>query len=126
VLQVVRNGRLRVSTADSQTLTFASEDLASRQWVTGDYFCRWQNHEPRPITGSTADAIVLGPDPAWSRQPAAGEIVEIMVRLQQPYVDPRYCIGCGVCEHECPVYSHRAIQVTAENESRNLNQKLVL
>ena len=39
---------------------------------------------------------------------------------------PRACIGCGVCEHECPVSGLRAIRVTAENESRSRKHSLLL
>ncbi|MBF0258675.1 MAG: 4Fe-4S binding protein [Desulfamplus sp.] len=44
--------------------------------------------------------------------------------LQRPLVDPHRCIGCGVCEHECPVKGKRAIRVTAENESRHRSHML--
>ncbi len=46
------------------------------------------------------------------------------VRLQQPFVDPARCNGCGICEHECPVSGLRAIRVTAENESRSRARSL--
>jgi len=41
-------------------------------------------------------------------------------------VDPHQCIGCGVCEHECPVQGRRAIRVTAENESRQRAHQLIV
>jgi ferredoxin len=28
-----------------------------------------------------------------------------------PEIDPQYCIGCGACEHACPVLPHTAIFV---------------
>ncbi|MDJ0668352.1 MAG: 4Fe-4S binding protein, partial [Desulfobacterales bacterium] len=43
----------------------------------------------------------------------------VHVRLQQPFVDPHRCIGCGVCQHECPVRGRAAIRVTSENETRS-------
>ena len=46
-------------------------------------------------------------------------LVEVLVRLQKPYVDAARCIGCGVCEHECPITGLRGIRVTFENESRS-------
>jgi ferredoxin len=58
--------------------------------------------------------------------PVPGSLVEIQIRLQQPYVDPKHCIGCGVCEHECPVPGKRAIRVTADNESRTPEHALLL
>ena len=53
------------------------------------------------------------PDPkkGWKLQP--GDTVEVLVRLQKPYVDPARCIGCGVCEHECPIAGSRGIRVSA-------------
>jgi ferredoxin len=56
----------------------------------------------------------------------AGDPVEIQVRLQCPAIDIEKCIGCGICEHECPVTGLRAIRITAENESRNPNRSLLL
>lgn len=50
---------------------------------------------------------------------AAGDEVEVLVRLQKPYVDAARCIGCGVCEHECPIAGLRGIRVSYENESRS-------
>ncbi len=35
--------------------------------------------------------------------PATGGRVDILVRLPRPFVDAAKCIGCGMCEHECPV-----------------------
>ena len=55
-------------------------------------------------------------------QPAGGG--PLQVRLQQPYVDPDLCIGCGICEHECPVSGLRAIRVGAENESRDPEHRI--
>jgi MauM/NapG family ferredoxin protein len=48
------------------------------------------------------------------------------VRLQRPVVDPARCIGCGVCEHECPMNGLRAIRVTADNESRDRGHAILL
>ena len=46
--------------------------------------------------------------------------------LRRPYVDPELCIGCGICEHECPVVDHRAIRVTAVGETRSRKRSLLL
>jgi ferredoxin len=65
-------------------------------------------------------------DLAFEPPPPPGSRIEILVKLQQPYVDPNRCIGCGICEHECPVPGKRAIRVTAENESRSREHALLL
>jgi ferredoxin len=38
----------------------------------------------------------------------------------------QHCIGCGVCEHECPMNGLRAIRVTADNESRDPRHSVLL
>ncbi len=46
-----------------------------------------------------------------------------MLELTVPRVDVDRCIGCGICEHECPVVGdRRAIYVTAEGETRSQSQ----
>ena len=48
------------------------------------------------------------------------------ITLRRPYVDPALCIGCGICQHECPVPGRRAIRVTADGESRDRDHALLL
>jgi formate hydrogenlyase subunit 6/NADH:ubiquinone oxidoreductase subunit I len=31
--------------------------------------------------------------------------------LKRPYVDPAKCVGCGICEHECPIRGPAAVRV---------------
>ncbi|MFB0508794.1 MAG: 4Fe-4S binding protein, partial [Thermodesulfobacteriota bacterium] len=62
----------------------------------------------------------------WKKPPPPKSFIQIQVRLQLPYVDPKLCIGCGICEHECPVRVKRAIRVTPENESRGRERSLLL
>jgi ferredoxin len=49
-----------------------------------------------------------------------------MITLRRPYVDPSLCIGCGICEHECPVKDHAAIRVTAIGETRSEERGLLM
>jgi polyferredoxin len=48
------------------------------------------------------------------------------ITLRRPYVDPALCIGCGICEHECPVKDHAAIRVTAIGETRSPDRRLLM
>lgn len=48
------------------------------------------------------------------------------VTLQKPYMRPELCIGCGICEHECPVSDQRAVYVTAIGETRSKERTLLL
>lgn len=48
------------------------------------------------------------------------------VTLNRPYMRPELCIGCGICEHECPVIDDAAVYVTAIGESRDDGRTLLL
>jgi len=49
-----------------------------------------------------------------------------IVILNQPFMVPDLCIGCGICEHECPIKDSRAVYVTAVGESRSHERKMLL
>jgi ferredoxin len=120
-------GRGKVKALQGDGLTLGGAALTPGRLGTGDYFLQPMSGDPatrRRIRGNTADSLTLSPGEAWT--PAPGESVEVVVRLQQPQVDLARCIGCGVCEHECPVSGQRAIRVSAENESRSPKRSLLL
>ena len=48
------------------------------------------------------------------------------VKLKQPYVDPRLCIGCGICENKCPVEDLAAIRVSSVGETRSVDNQMIL
>ena len=120
---------LIVAEADFQNIRFRSELLVPGRLATGDYYCREEKEngsEPLRIVSNQADGLTVIAEGSWKQPPPAGSRLEILIRLQQPYVRPEQCIGCGVCEHECPVRGRRAIRVTAENESRHPEHAMIL
>ena len=46
-------------------------------------------------------------------------------RLLKPFVRPDRCIGCGACEHVCPVHDQAAIRVSSVGESRSSTNVLL-
>jgi len=48
------------------------------------------------------------------------------VTLNKPYMRPELCIGCGICQKECPVVDDAAVYVTAVGESRSDERTLLL
>jgi polyferredoxin len=54
------------------------------------------------------------------------DVLGQMVILNKPFIVPDLCIGCGICEAECPVLDQPAVYVTAVGESRSKNRKLLL
>jgi len=128
IFQTVRDGAFTVAGADGARLRLAGgAALEPDRFATGDYFCRVEGDDAlRVITGNGPDTLSVDAAKPWAEPPADGARVEIQVRLQRPVVDPRLCIGCGVCEHECPVSGLRAIRVTADNETRSAKRSVLL
>ncbi|MCP3677055.1 MAG: 4Fe-4S dicluster domain-containing protein, partial [Deltaproteobacteria bacterium] len=49
-----------------------------------------------------------------------------LIALQQPYLEPSLCIGCGICENKCPVEDKAAIRVTSVGETRSQVNRMLL
>jgi polyferredoxin len=41
------------------------------------------------------------------------------VKVKQPYIIDKLCVGCGICENKCPLSGTSAVLVTSEGEVRN-------
>ena len=120
---------LTVAKADALYIEFQGTGPGVNQLATGDYYVvvpASGDRRPRRIVGNWERGLRIAEGLPFEPLPKPGSPVEIQIRLQQPHVDPARCIGCGVCEHECPVPGKRAIRVTADNESRNPEHALLL
>jgi polyferredoxin/formate hydrogenlyase subunit 6/NADH:ubiquinone oxidoreductase subunit I len=125
----VRGGVLSVKKADTLTVEFEGNPLQPGRFATGDYYCKVATaavDHRRRIVDNTANTLTIASSRPWQRPPPPQSFVHIQVRLQLPFVDLKLCIGCGICEHECPVRVKRAIRVTSENESRGTERSLLL
>ena len=57
------------------------------------------------------------------------EVVDLagnVKQVKQPYPDPSHCVGCGACEHACPVQDRPAVYVTSVGESRSRTNQILL
>jgi len=121
--------KLIVAKADTLYVEFQDTGPGMNEFATGDYFTvvlTSPDHRPRRIVSNWERGLRIADGLPFESPPMSGSCVEIQIRLQQPYVDPKHCIGCGVCEHECPVPGKRAIRVTADNESRTPEHAFLL
>jgi formate hydrogenlyase subunit 6/NADH:ubiquinone oxidoreductase subunit I len=127
--QVVRNGRFQVRSVSGQDVVLTKPIQALQGIGSGDFYVKAVDGPQQirwPILSHSEHALQLGSSTTGAQMPRRTDFVEIVVRLQKPYVDPRQCIGCGICEHECPVQGRRAIRVSAENESRQPRHRLII
>lgn len=126
--RAVRDGTLAIAAVEGDTFRFATggHALPPGRYASGDHFCLAEGDPaPRRIVANTADTVTFAPAPGGKKPPAPGTRVEIQVRLQRPVVEAERCIGCGICEHECPVSGLRAIRITAEGETRSASRSLL-
>ncbi|UCF00198.1 MAG: 4Fe-4S binding protein [Planctomycetota bacterium] len=126
IFNTVREGTLTVKKATEKKIETVEETLVLGRFSTGDYYCTSEGGEGLKIAANTKNLIELTPDKKNGKIPAEGSIIEVKVRLQRPLIDIEKCIGCGVCEHECPVSGKKAIRVSAEGETRNADSRLLL
>jgi polyferredoxin len=124
--QPVQNGQGRVASVDGARVKLSDAQWPAFNLAGGDYYLHWREGPPALIVAAAAPFITLTASPGNDFRPVAGDICRIEVRLQRPSIDPHRCIGCGVCEHECPVQGQRAVRVSAENESRQIRHRLVV
>ena len=126
VFNTVRDGILTVKKVAGNTIETAEADFILDKFATGDYYCAIGSGQRGKITANTENTIVISSDTLFEKGPAKEDKIEIQVRLQRPYVDIEKCIGCGVCEHECPISGKKAIRVSAEGETRSSDRTLLL
>lgn len=86
--------------------------------------------ETHRILNNDADTLQIGElDPStgevvagsrFKQDPQRAAIAQINLEFKVPKIDTELCIGCGICETECPVVGdRRAVYVTAEGETRS-------
>jgi len=122
----VRDGQGRIASVVGGRIELSGMAWPSRNLGGGDYFLQTGQGPPVMIVAAAAPHVIVAATRDDGLPPQVGDSCRIAVRLQQPYVDPHRCIGCGVCEHECPVQGRRAVRVSAENESRQVRHRLVI
>jgi ferredoxin len=121
-------GSLIVKNSGLHDIEFKEAAFKPGLLSTGDYFYRARENDDklRLIIRNSEKIITVSPSLPLKPVPRPGSLAEIHIRLQKPFVDPAKCTGCGVCEHECPVRSIRAIRVTSDNESRSKTAAMII
>ncbi len=121
VFNTIRDGIMTVSAVEGKTIRIM-ENLPEGKFGTGDYYALFDDGSRLQIAANTENSLEF----SEGNIPAKNGKIEIQVRLQRPFIDVEKCIGCGICEHECPVSGKRAIRVSAEGETRSMDRRLLL
>ncbi len=120
----IRGGVMTVRKAQGKTVETVENTMEADKFATGDYYCVFAGEKPVKIAANSENSIEISEN--FAKKPAEGDKIAIQVRLQRPYIDIEKCIGCGICEHECPVSGRKAIRVSAEGETRSADRILLL
>jgi polyferredoxin len=122
----VRDGIFTAKEFRGDTIEIVENNLKPAKFAGGDYYCAVEGSVRRKIEANSENSLTISADEQFRSLAAKSGKIEVQVRLQQPYVDIERCIGCGICEHECPVSGKKAIRVSAEGETRSANRRLLL
>lgn len=83
----------------------------------------WAMHTPCIVC---EEVCPTAPKAIWYKKVELQDRHHQTIKLNQPYVEPALCIGCGICENKCPVIDQAAIRVTSVGESRSQENKMIL
>ncbi|MCH9675141.1 MAG: 4Fe-4S dicluster domain-containing protein [Gammaproteobacteria bacterium] len=83
----------------------------------------WANQVPCVVC---EEVCPVAPKAIQSIDEEVKDVFGNMVVLNKPFIVPDLCIGCGICQAECPVQDQPAVYVTAVGESRSQERKLLL
>jgi len=130
IYQSVReHNDIKIRMLEKNVVETTNKNMEPDRFATGDYFLKFIDMPDLSlslITGNTENKIEFTGTDSLDKALYYDGRAEILILLQQPYIDPEKCIGCGICQHECPVKGKRAIRITAENESRNPEHSFLL
>jgi len=127
--EIIRDGESLPAWMFGREIELETPPAATVNLASGDYFVGIIAQPElglRRIVRHLGERLVVEGPPTPSGTPAEPVEIDILVKLEHPYVDPSRCIGCGMCERECPVAGQRAIRVFSEHESRAQKGQFIL
>ena len=129
--RTIRDGNYRIANIAGNEVHLEGLVLKPEKYASGDYYCALKNDttgdiQRYRIIANTERTITVDETDSAFMAAQKGDSVQIQIHLQAPLIDIEKCIGCGTCEHECPVSGLRAIHVSAENETRSARRSLTI
>ncbi len=83
----------------------------------------WANEIPCVVC---EEVCPVAPKAIQTKDVETKDVFGELITLNKPFIVPDLCIGCGICQTECPVTDQAAVYVTAVGESRSQYRKLLL
>jgi len=124
--QTVRNGVKAVTKITDNMIELKENDMQGGSLSSGDFYVSVAGSLAKIISNKENVIFFEKTDAISDMKLDNIKQIEIKVRLQRPYVDIEKCIGCGICEHECPVSGKRAVRVSAEGQTRSPKHTMLL
>ncbi len=83
----------------------------------------WANEIPCVVC---EEVCPVAPKAIQTKDTETKDVFGKLVTLNKPFIVPDLCVGCGICQTECPVTDKPAVTITAVGESRSNKRKLLL
>ncbi|OHB52784.1 MAG: hypothetical protein A2Y12_12955 [Planctomycetes bacterium GWF2_42_9] len=112
---------LKIKNVKENEILLGGHSIQADRFATGDYYCQFNaggKDIREKIISNTRDMIKIATENSLSAISAENADIKILIRLQQPYVRPGLCIGCGICQHECPLEGEGAVIINSSGQSR--------
>ena len=121
--ETARDGAREIISVKGNEIRVSGPVMENGQYATGDFYIAVSGSGGQSmyrISSNSTDTITINPSDILNLEGV--NKLDIQVCLHQPNIDLKRCIGCGTCQHECPVGGNRAIRITTDNESRDMKK----
>ncbi len=66
------------------------------------------------------------PKAIWVEESEVSKSDGTKIKVLLPYLDPKRCVGCGICQNHCPVGAQPAIRVSSVGETRSSENQILI